>query len=417
MPFLTYLDPGSTDPRDLVDREADVRWLESSLYGYLRASDKSRGRALALLGERGVGKSIVMKKVLADLRNVHSATTLFIEVDCRRVRSQRRVYHEIARQILNELGYRTDISPAMMDNARVLETIAAMSEVKRSVAVDRIIAYKSALKLEHARQLLSLLNITYGIQLEQSSKRSDAQEGIVRFDDARVRDLVVAFFEDLRANQGLDAIVVLDNLDELDHESFIDEDRRKAHMAEIDALVGLSLAPIGFVVTVRTYFATSLTRAIDGNRVLERLSDHDHATVVKRRIAREPADVQAPFTNAEANACIETLATMAPTSLALLSWFNYLAQNDLQCTSDVTRDLAGMVKAKHAAVNFKIVERVAQAFGAVDGPLTDERLLELCDERRPLLTQLLRSQIVLPVDFWNPVEFTLSPDLHFMLGR
>lgn len=417
MPFLTYFDPASTDPRDLVDREADVRWLKNSLMSFFRGSDKSRGRAVALLGDRGVGKSIVMKKVISDLREVLSATTLFVEVDCRRVRSQRRVYHEIARQILNELGGRADISPAMIDNARVLEAITEMGEAKRSVVVERITAYKSALDLKPSRQLLSLLNITYGIHIEQSSKRQESHEGVVHFDDARVRDLVIAFFEDLRANQGLDAIVVLDNLDELNHESFIDDELRKAHMAEIDALIGLALAPIGFALTVRTYFASSLTREIDGNRVLERLSDDEHVEIVRRRIQREPAEIQAAFGDSESSECIANLAKKAPTSLALLSWFNFLAQNDLHRTQDVQKSLLGLAKAKYAAVNIKVIERIAAAFAAVDGPLSDEQLLAACEGRRLLMTQLLRSQIVLPVDFWHPVEFLLSPELHFMLGR
>ena len=49
MPFLTYLDPANTDPIDHVDRETDVVWPRGKLSSYLRAPDKSRGRAVAIL--------------------------------------------------------------------------------------------------------------------------------------------------------------------------------------------------------------------------------------------------------------------------------------------------------------------------------------------------------------------------------
>jgi hypothetical protein len=41
-------------------------------------------------------------------------------------------------------------------------------------------------------------------------------------------------------------------------------------------------------------------------------------------------------------------------------------------------------------------------------------LLAACEGKTSLFNLVVRYQIVLPVDFWSPTDFTLSPDLHFM---
>lgn len=413
MPFLTYLDPASTDPVDHVDREEDVAWLRQSLYGFLRAPDKSRGRAVAVLGERGLGKSSLVHKVVDQLREQHAATTLFLIVDCRNHRNQRKVYHAIAVEAIEQLGYRADVDQSMLATARLLGAIASMDTVKQSALYERITMFKQASKLGGNRSLLQFLGINYDINVERSVKNLDNLEGAIHFEGTRLRDAVIAFFEDLRA-QGFDAVVVLDNLDELDHEAIAEEKDREALLAEIDSLLGLASAPIGLVLTVRTYFASSLTRAIAANRVLHRMADVEHVELIKQRLAREPVEIRKLFDDGDCGECIERLASRAPTPLALLKWFNYLAQNELHASAEIEQNLRGLARDQFATVKLEVLERVVAAFEDPDAPVSADTLLAACGNNRSLFKLLLRYQIVLPVDFWHPTEFTLSPDLHFM---
>lgn len=413
MPFLTYLDPASTDPVDHVDREDDVAWLRQSLYGFLRAADKSRGRAVAILGERGLGKSSLVHKVLDELREQLAATTLFLTVNCRNHRNQRKVYHAIAVEAIEQLGYRTNVDPALLATARLLAAIASMDIVKQSSLYERITTFKQASKLAGARSLLTFLGINYDINIERSAKNLDNLEGSIHFEGTRVRDAVIAFFEDLRA-QGFDAVVVLDNLDELDHEAIAEDADRDALLAEFDSLLGLASAPIGLVLTVRTYFASSLTRAIAANRVLHRMSDAQHVELLEQRLTREPAEIRELFADDRCGACIARLGSLAPTPLALLKWFNYLAQNELHASEQIELNLRGLARDQFATVKLDVLERVVATFESPDVAVPAEALLAACGNNRSLFKLLLRYQIVLPVDFWHPTEFTLSPDLHFM---
>lgn len=420
MPFLTFFEPTGIDPRDHVDREADLAWLRGSLDSYLKAPDKSQGRCVAVLGERGIGKSILVRKVIDDLREIHTATTLFLQVDCRHCRTQRKVYQAIAMAAVDQLAGRGGVEDAaLVATARLLEAIASMDTVKQTTLYERITAFKAALKLGGKKSLLELLGKSYEINLHRSLTAGETLEGTIHFDGLRLRDAVIAFFHDLRDHQSdpskrFDVIVVLDNLEELDHEAIAEERHREVLLAEIDALLGLSLAPIGLVLTVRTYFAAGLMRAIHAPRVLDRMSAADHVELLRVRLARESAATRELFGNTDSSANIERLATMAPTPLALLRWFNFLSQNEQHADADIVGNLRGLARAHYATVPMRVLESVVAAFGGDDAPIHEDQLLAACANQRPIFKQLLRYQIVLPVDFWNPVEFTLSPELHFL---
>lgn len=410
MPFLTYLDPASVDPADLVNRDAIVSWLRASLDSFLRAPDKSRGRAVALLGDRGIGKSIVMREVVDALREAHAATTLVAIVDCRGVGDQRRLYHEIAGQLVDQLGHR---DKALLDTARLLETVASFDSVERRVLEEHITHYKGALKLGGKRNLLRVLGVSYDVALGRSKQIRETLEGTVSFNASRLREAVVALFADLRAHE-LDVIVVLDNLDELRHEALVDEQLRTWLHAEIDGLLSLARAPIGLVVTARTYFAGSLSRQIDGTKVIGRLAAEDHEAIIRRRLEHEADDIRAAFTGEDSERCITALAELAHTPLALLSWFRYLAENELHCSDAPARALEGLLGDRFANINAKIIEEVVAAYEDPYAPLSAAELQQLCGDNPAIFKQLLRSQIVLPVDFWDPHEFVLAPELQFM---
>ena len=94
--------------------------------------------------------------------------------------------------------------------------------------------------------------------------------------------------------------------------------------------------------------------------------------------------------------------------------FNYLAQNELHQSADIEANLRGLARDQFATVSLAVLERVVAAFKDPSAPIPEDDLLLACGNNRTIFKQLLRYQIVLPVDFWHPTEFTLSPDLLFM---
>ena len=418
--FLTYLKPASVDPNDLVDREADEGWLRAGLDSYLSVADPDYGRAFCIHGEKGVGKSILTRKVLGDLRELHAATTLFLTVDCRRFRDQRGVYRELARQAVNQLGSMRSLNPrvdeALISTARVFETIASFDSAQRSEIHEQLVQHKAALNLKGERKLLGLLELSYDISVGRSSKTAKTLTGSVQIDDGRLREMVIDFFADVRAHAGVDVVLYLDNIDELDHDALLESDTQLLRVrAETDALLGLSQAPIGLVLNMRTYCASILTREIVDVRVLGRMSAADHVAMLDRRLERESEASRGLLSAEHVRATINHLGELARTPLAFLIWFKFLCeQGDAWETplDHLTRVLA----IRFPTVNRDTLTRVATRFGQPDVPLPRADILAVCDGNEAVFRQLLHTQVVLPRDFWAPNEFTLDPELDFLLG-
>jgi hypothetical protein len=414
MPFLNYLSPASVAPEDMVNRESEELWLRAGLESYLQTPDKSRGRAFCIIGEKGVGKSILTRKVIAGLREVHAATTLFLIVDCRRFRDQHGVYGEVARQAVSQLAFRQDVDRALVANAHVLATIAGFDAVERRELHEHLVQHQMASNLQSGR-LLRYLGATFNISLGLSRKSRETLEGKVRFDGHRLREAVVDFFQDVREHAGIDVVLYLDNIDELDHDAIRSEEGRLRVRKETDGLLGLAHAPIGLILNMRTYFASILTREVDNPRVLRRMAPADHIALVQRRLSHEAGDVQAELRGEAAMSGLRQLATVAPTPLALLEWFRYLCERDLHGSEDFLVGLRGMLDDYFASLPIKVIERVAALFEDPDEPAPRSRILAACNENEAVLDQLLLQQVVLPQDFWHPHEFTLAPELHFLL--
>jgi len=414
MPFLNYLNPASVSPEDMVNRETEERWLRRGLESYLKSPDKGHGRAFCIIGEKGVGKSILTRKVIAELSEIYSATTLFLIVDCRRFRDQRGVYGEVARQAVSQLAFRQDVDKSLVANARILETIAGFDDVERRELHEHLAQHQMATNLEGGR-LLAFLGANFGVSLNLSRKSRESLEGKIRFGGHRLREAVVDFFDDVRQHAGIDVILYLDNIDELDHDAIRSEDERLRVRKETDGLLGLAHAPIGLILNMRTYFASILTREVDNPRVLSRMSVEDHMALVERRLARETEDVQSQLGTETVRQGLRRLAELAPTPLALLEWFRYLCERELHERDDFTSELRGMLADYFASLPINVLERVIEAFDGPDAPVARARLLAACNENEAVLNQLLLQQVVLPQDFWHPNEFTLAPELHFML--
>lgn len=410
--FLSHFNPAHVEPGYLVDRDADVAWLREALDSFLGHAD-APGRAVCVLGEKGVGKSIVTRKVLADLREVHSATTVFITVDCRRHRDQRGVYQAIARELVNELTTRTELSNALLDNARLLETLAGFDEGERRILHERIVQHQAALTLKEPALVRFLARLDISLRRSEESRASLL--GRIRIDPHRLQEAVIESFHDLRAAK-LDVVLYLDNIDELDHDAIRDEQSRVRVRGETDGLLGLVHAPIALVLNMRTYFSSMLGREIGLIRQIERLAVADQIALLDKRIARERPDTRKRLAEPAARTCLEAVAKLAPTPLAALTWFHYLCQTDQHGTRDLKQALDGLLRLRYSVISSAQIRKIAELFRTRE--LVDrDTLLRACDDNVGTLNQLLMTQAVLPLDWWHPTDFRLDPELYFAIAE
>lgn len=149
MVYLSKFRPTDVRPELLVDRSEEAEWLEHSIQAYLGDRDPEQGQGFCVLGAKGVGKSILTRKVLDELKQFHAPTTLFVEVDCRGALRQRKVLKQIVEQVHAELYTfaqygSTKVSKELVASAAVLKTLAGFDEVERRTVHEHLTEFRAA---------------------------------------------------------------------------------------------------------------------------------------------------------------------------------------------------------------------------------------------------------------------------------
>ncbi len=425
--FLSYYDPSDHSPELLVGREETLTWLTEGFDSYFEAcrSDEQRGRTLGqtlcLLGDKGMGKSIIAQKLLRELYTRLSGSTMMLSIDCRNLRSLRDVITEIALSVQKELASlersSVKVPRGLPEAAGILTELARTEKAELRALHERLLRFKGAMRLGTASQLIQLLDFLFGISLDVSNKELVSLRGEVNFDIPRLTKMLIAFFEEIRES-GLNVFMLLDNVDEIRH-SYRDPETRQLIRDETEWVLGLHKAPIGLLICMRTYYAKGLmTREIRLHKTLSRMKPAQLIEVVRSHMSRETQKVRDAFEQKTCQDLLTKLASMAPTPLALLTWFGWAIENDL-LEEEVSAIAKDWQKGGYTAIEPGVLRQVLDAFvkAARNGRsvLSQKELLEALDGEESRLAQLQDLQTILPLDFWNPVDFTLDLELHWLV--
>jgi len=416
----TKLQPSRADPDLLVDRSQALHWLKQRIAAYLydRAVDKPG--VITVLGGKGVGKSIVTRHVLQQLREEHPQRVVFVTVDCRRQSTQRNVLRHVADSLheelvrMRKLGVST-ISQALVDNAAVVKTLAMYTNVKLSRLHENLAVFENASRLGIGGKLLDFLGAEFKISLSRDERERQAIEGEILFDDISLRESLIRLFYDLRAqDEQLDVVLYLDNIDELDHDACYDDAKREVIRAETLGLLDLCRAPIGLVLNMRTYYASTLPREVDDILRLDSLAPEDLRQMLDRRLEEEAEEKRSTLGEAHWIQTIDELSHKATTPLTFLRWLKHLAEWSEGVEGPIEARLVGYSDHRVATISTEVLRRIAEIFNPPTRTVSREELLGACDGRDAVLRQLIHAQAVLPRDFWEPNEFTLDPELHYL---
>lgn len=420
---LPYFDPTDTAPRFLVNRDREQAWLRSRLVDYLKRTEETTytGRPLAVIGEKGVGKTILGAAVLQSLKQEAGIgdRTLFLRVDCRRARTGREVLTEVAQQMVEALALERTLSPkssvaALLDAARILRTLCNFDgDAELKTVHEHLQQYKTALNLKGEHKLLGSLAVDFGISLERTEKQVKTLEGKLRFDDKRLARAMVALLTDIRS-QGLHIVLHIDNIDELRHEGYQDTTIRTQTRHDVESILALIAAPIALLLCMRTYFAGSLPREVKQTLKLEQLASEHLQVLLWPRLTEVPAEQTAlrqALSSSALQADVDRMAAMSRTPLSFLTWLQ--ARMD-EPKASLEASLRGYLRTHYASLPESTLEAVARVFAKPEQPVPSAQLHTACGGNQAVYNQLLDRQVVLPLDYWHPTEFTLDPELDFL---
>lgn len=417
--FLDYFDPVDVSPSLLVNRTKRLAWLTGKFNHYFNLRDNAdRGESICVSGQKGIGKSILSRRVIYDLRETLSSKVIFVHVDCRQCpKGWRQVFQHLCEQVLRELDSMRGTQPVpdpLLATAQLLWELSKYDEVSMKKVHEQVSRFSSALKLGGRRSLLSALRLNLNIDIGIDDKKAKQLTGVVNFDQLSLCQSLVALFKDIR-ECGLNALVYLDNIDELRHE-YRDEATLAQVMSDVKQVLELKRAPIGFLLNMRDYFTGILPRDISNFRNLQAMSSEELVKILMKRLGKERPETMT-IIHEHAGDAIEQLVKMAVTPLALLRWFRFLYEDEESWSLDPAALKAGLtryVQAVYAGVPVNHVIEVARVFDTPTGMASADEIKAACGDKHAVFDQLQERQVILPVDFWHPVYYTLDPELHFL---
>jgi Cdc6-like AAA superfamily ATPase len=415
--FLQRFKPFAIDPLYLVNRQADLDWLVGAVSTYLRDPDPSARGPLSfcILGEKGVGKTILTRAALRQVREQFSDRAIFVDADCRRFRTAKEVIDLIAKGVVAALddlrGTGTPVSNELMSTAQMLAAITRFDDTTLSEVHQHVRQFKAATSLKGEQSLLRVLKLDFQVSIDLTSTTSQQLEGKVRFDEMRLCNALVALFKDIRAS-GVDVVLYIDNMDELSHHYRTAEDRQKVRR-DTEVLLALSDAPIVFIVNMRTYYSGILPREIANRRVLRRLAETEMLAILEKRLDPERPEVKRTVEAPIVKATLAMIAARAPTPLAFLMWFKALFEEGALSAEKLDEGMTRFLDTYYSTLPVPVWRRVVSAFPQPDSVIGRDALLKACEGNEAELSQIVDRQGVLPKDFWDPTTYyTLDPELY-----
>jgi hypothetical protein len=252
------------------------------------------------------------------------------------------------------------------------------------------------------------LNLELGFNMERQMRRVEQVETTVSLTPLRLAQMLRAMLEDL-TSAGLGCVLLLDNLDELHHHYWEERERDEARR-QVEAVLLLTAAPCFLLITVRSYFGGILPRQISERRVLEPLPAAELREIVLRRLQQEGEEVRGAVQAPAAQAALDRLVSICPTPLVLLEWTRLLLESGHLRPEALREGIRRGLRNHYAQARPDELLRVFGAFHGPDEVLERENLqAHLGSTHR--LKAAEDNQVVLPLDFWNPLLLRLEPFL------
>ena len=211
MPIYTRcIQPQSIDPKLFTDREDEYRHIKEILRSIILAKEEEE-RRLLIHGDRGTGKSILLRKVLYDLKQeIDFISTI---VDGRTSENAEDLLRDICEKLASQL--RDEYSG---DEKAICE-ISYLDEVSRVGTITRSWARSTAAEIEtKSGAEIGLLNF-FKLSLGVGGKETEVEEQIkttkTDINSRFLRQLLSSVIKTVSSDRDKEVVVAIDSLDQI----------------------------------------------------------------------------------------------------------------------------------------------------------------------------------------------------------
>lgn len=363
-----------------------------------------KGRRLLVHGERGVGKSITVRRAVQQL--LEERQDFFaITVPGERCTTAKELIARIADELAHQVQERF---PGEKDFQRESSHVAQMVRVDRTSRSElRKLGGEVELNIEKDIGLLSFIKLTLGIRGALSKEVGREEEAEVTMDDVARLELLHQVLTGIARATGQEPLLFVDNLDQLT--------RREQVGGLLTRLLDLDQIPV--VITIRNEFVSAdISR---GHRTPIRLGELPANLLLK--ILNRRLEVDCPDAASLRRKGIKTigqkLAEVTGNPHAFLLWLDYLCWNTPLRRDRFLEDLQGYVIAHHEVIAEETWAVARWFIGRGNKRANRDELIRELNLDADDVAVLEQQGVIIPDDITRPEEnrrYTLSPRLAFV---
>ncbi|MBM3224945.1 MAG: hypothetical protein FJZ47_14235 [Candidatus Tectomicrobia bacterium] len=409
MPVDIDIQATNTDPQLFVDRLDETKELKL-LLGRLLKSKNGQGGVL-VKGDSGVGKSILSRRVLDELRTEWSADLVVVEIDGGRLTGVRGLLNRLCEVIYAEVEGLGEED--LTNRAAWLAKVASYGKLTANEIKQINQEVSASSKIRSSFWGLLSGEGALGWKRTASTSASDGYEIVITED--YLSKLLSAFLQELHTYQ-YRPLIFLDNLDRIGRMD-AQEDANT-----IAALVKqlLELPDCVLLLNLRTQFAHHTTdRRELTHLALEGLPPQVLQEILAQRLQQLVSDdiTRLSLPEAALHTVAERLARRTDNPLAFLRWLDFWLARTENRPEDLERDMEKFIRQYFTTVSRPwLASTITQLVAERDAGYNDSPLTPAL--QRPQILLLERAGAIVPDSLLlDPPErrYHLHHDLDFLL--
>lgn len=397
--------PNSVDTKLFADRKNDYERIKGKIGMFLENKNEER-RRLMIYGERGVGKSILIRKVLKDISE--ESDILCIAIDGDEARSPEDLLRDICKNLASRLNEFFKQKSRGITNGRIDKEIAFLDYISEANSLKessiKTIAERIEGEIGNSIGLFDFLKFKSKIAASEGTEVKETQEIEQIVDSKFLIKLLENVVDRVHESTDVDILIYIDNLDQLEDKDSIDD-----FVTEI-----IKLRKAIIVASIRREVADrNIGRDFKEVELIKPMTPDELMEVLHQRL-----NIDCPrkkeLLNTELMDIADILKDCNGNPLSFLSWLHYLIVDSELDKSNLIENLKGFTKAHYSTFDESIISEITKYYLKNTCEfISREEFIKNTSIDNDLFDMLTDFGVIIPDNKHNPRMYKISSDFMF----
>jgi Cdc6-like AAA superfamily ATPase len=397
MYYTECVRPEGLEPELFADREEDRENIKRMIATAIRAKGIEGIRLLGT-GDRGVGKSILFRKVLEELHQ--ESEFIYVAIDGRECRDEVDMLKKLCKTICGALREKFRDDDRVLAEAAYIEDVVEKSKITRKNATSILNGIKVMGGVEVG--IVTFLKTKMGITSEIAEREEVSDQYEFDVNASFLLDLLNSVIETVTEKQKI--LFFIDNLDQI-----YDKER----ISEFLRLLLAMKKPV-VVTTVRTEALSNELRR-DFRRIVpvKELGEDALIKILEKRLEVCDEEDRESINKEQLFKVADALKTLTGNPLTFLTWIEFLCNNTELNIETTLEDLR-----RYAVTHFydfrpEELEKISRFFLKQGNTYKEKKEILESDFSEGLFDRLYERGVLVASDIYNPRHYRLAPEFAF----